>query len=92
MTARPSRAPSVKQVAAAAGVSLGTVSNVLNRPGLVSPGTRERVERAMADLGFVRNESARQLRAGTSRALAYVMLDGGNPFFHDVAAGIESAA
>jgi LacI family transcriptional regulator len=86
------RTPSVKDVAAAAGVSLGTVSNVMNRPGVVSPTTRERVERAMADLGFVRNESARQLRAGTSRTLAYVMLDGSNPFFHDVAQGIELAA
>lgn len=87
-----SRAASVKDVAAAAGVSLGTVSNVLNRPDRVSGATRERVERAMADLGFVRNESARQLRAGTSRTLAYVMLDAGNPFFTDVAQGIESAA
>ena len=86
------RTPSVKDVAAAAGVSLGTVSNVMNRPEVVSPGTRERVERAMAELGFVRNESARQLRAGTSRTLAYVMLDGSNPFFHDVAQGIELAA
>src|SRR3954469_3251120 len=86
------RSPPVKDVAAAAGVSLGTVSNVLNRPAVVSTATRERVERAMADLGFVRNESARQLRAGTSRALAYVMLDGGNPFFQDVAEGIENAA
>jgi LacI family transcriptional regulator len=82
----------VKDVAAAAGVSLGTVSNVLNRPGMVSAATRDRVERAMAELGFVRNESARQLRAGTSRTLAYVMLDGTNPFFHDVAQGIELAA
>ena len=47
-----------------AGVSLGTVSNVLNRPDRVSAATRERVEQAMAELGFVRNESARQLRAG----------------------------
>jgi LacI family transcriptional regulator len=86
------RTPSVKDVAAAAGVSLGTVSNVMNRPEVVSARTRERVERAMAELGFVRNESARQLRAGTSRTLAYVMLDGTNPFFHDVAQGIEMAA
>src|SRR5919112_5013431 len=86
------RTPSVKDVAAAAGVSLGTVSNVMNRPEMVSVGTRERVERAMLQLGFVRNESARQLRAGTSRRLAYVMLDGTNPFFHDVAQGIEQAA
>ena len=46
----------------------------------------------MSDLGFVRNESARQLRAGCSRTLAYVMLDAGNPFFTDVAQGIELAA
>lgn len=86
------RKPSVKDVAAAAKVSLGTVSNVLNRPQRVRADTRQRVERAMADLGFVRNESARQLRAGKSRALAYVMLDAGNPFFTDVAKGIELAA
>ncbi|GAA3909287.1 LacI family DNA-binding transcriptional regulator [Actinoplanes auranticolor] len=86
------RTPSVKDVARSAGVSLGTVSNVMNRPEVVSPTTRERVERAMVELGFVRNESARQLRAGTSRTLAYVMLDGSNPFFHDVSQGIELAA
>ncbi|GAA4368662.1 LacI family DNA-binding transcriptional regulator [Nocardioides caricicola] len=86
------RNASVKDVAAAAGVSLGTVSNVLNRPDRVSPDTRERVQRAMTELGFVRNESARQLRAGTSRTLAYVMLDASNPFFTDVAAGIDVAA
>lgn len=84
-----SRIPSIKDVAAAAQVSVGTVSNVMNRPELVSPATRDRVERTMADLGFVRNESARQLRAGTSRTLAYVMLDASNPFFTDVARGIE---
>lgn len=86
------RSASVKDVAAAAGVSLGTVSNVLNRPDRVSPETRERVLKAMADLGFVRNESARQLRAGSSRTLAYVMLDASNPFFTDVASGIDAAA
>src|ERR1700754_3988255 len=86
------RTPSVKDVAAAAGVSLGTVSNVMNRPEVVSARTRERVERAMSELGFVRNESARKIGAGASRTLAYVMLDGTNPFFHDVAQGIEMAA
>ena len=85
-------AAGVKEVAAEAGVSLGTVSNVLNRPHLVSAGTRTRVEQAIVSLGFVRNESARQLRAGSSRILAYVMLDAGNPFFTDVAQGIEEAA
>ena len=82
----------VKDVAAAAGVSLGTVSNVLNRPDRVSEATRSRVERVMNELGFVRNESARQLRAGKSNTIAYVMLDGRNPFFADVAHGIERAA
>ncbi|WP_236792529.1 LacI family DNA-binding transcriptional regulator [Amycolatopsis sp. GM8] len=86
------RAPGVKDVAAAAGVSLGTVSNVLNRPDRVSPRTRAKVEAAMAELKFVRNESARQLRAGRSRVIGYVMLDGRNPFFTDVAAGMEDAA
>jgi LacI family transcriptional regulator len=81
----------IKDVAARAGVSVGTVSNVLNRPDRVRPATRARVEAAMADLGFVRNESARQLRAGSSRIIAYVFLDAGNPFFSDVARGAEDA-
>ena len=86
------RTASVKDVAAQAGVSLGTVSNVLNRPDRVSAATRARVERAMAELGFVRNESARQLRAGRSRTIGYVMLDATNPFFTDVARGMEGVA
>ncbi len=82
---------SVKDVALAAGVSLGTVSNVLNRPDKVRAATRDRVERVMRELGFVRNESARLLRAGRSNTAGYVMLDVTNPFFADVAAGMESA-
>lgn len=82
----------VKDVAAAAGVSLGTVSNVLNRPHIVSTAPRPRVQQAIRDLGFVRNESARHLRAGRSSTMAYVMLDATNPFFADVAQGIEDVA
>jgi LacI family transcriptional regulator len=82
----------VKDVAARAGVSVGTVSNVLNRPELVSEATRQRVLQAIAELGFVRNEPGRQLRAGQSRTIAYVMLDAANPFFTDVAKGIEEVA
>jgi LacI family transcriptional regulator len=84
--------PGIKDVAQRAGVSVGSVSNVLNRPHTVSAATRERVQRAIAELGFVRNESARQLRAGRSRSLAYVMIDASNPFFTDVARGVEGAA
>jgi LacI family transcriptional regulator len=92
MTASEYRSVSVRDVAATAGVSLGTVSNVLNRPDMVSATTRARVHAAMTQLGFVRNESARQLRAGRSRTVAYVMIDGTNPFFADVAQGIEQEA
>ena len=84
--------PSMKDVAAHARVSLGTVSNVLNRPEVVAERTRQRVLAAIAELGFVRNESARQLRGGGSRTLAYVVLDTGNPFFTDVAQGVQDAA
>jgi DNA-binding LacI/PurR family transcriptional regulator len=60
---------SVREVARRAGVSIGTVSNVLNRPEIVAPATRQRVLDAIAELGFVRNESARALRAGRSRTV-----------------------
>ncbi|MEV0646288.1 LacI family DNA-binding transcriptional regulator [Phytomonospora sp. NPDC050363] len=80
---------SIKEVARRAGVSLGTVSNVLNRPEKVTPENRERVLKAIAELGYVRNDSARQLRAGRSRTVAIVVLDGGNPFFTDVTRGAE---
>ncbi|MFD7660612.1 LacI family DNA-binding transcriptional regulator [Actinosynnema sp. NPDC059797] len=82
----------MKDVAAHAGVALGTVSNVLNHPEMVTERTRKRVLDAIAELGFVRNESARQLRGGTSRTLAYVVLDTRNPFFTDVAAGAQQVA
>jgi LacI family transcriptional regulator len=83
--------PRITDVAAAAGVSVGTVSNVLNRPHLVSAETLERVTTVIAELGFVRNESARQLRAGFSRAIGLVVIDAANPFFADVARGVEDA-
>ncbi|RZS91064.1 LacI family transcriptional regulator [Motilibacter rhizosphaerae] len=82
-------AASIKDVASLAGVSVGTVSNVLNRPEVVSDVTRERVEQAIAKLGFVRNESARALRAGRSRTVGMLVLDVANPFFTDVARGVE---
>ena len=83
---------SVRDVAAAAAVSVGTVSNVLNRPGKVAPATVERVMQAIDDLGFVRNDAARQLRAGRSRSIGIVVLDVGNPFFAEVVRGAETRA
>ncbi|MFJ8581752.1 LacI family DNA-binding transcriptional regulator [Micromonospora sp. NPDC093277] len=85
-------ATSIKEVAQLAGVSLGTVSNVLNQPERVTEATRKRVLDAIATLGYVRNDSARQLRAGSSRQIAIVVLDVANPFFTDVVRGAENAA
>lgn len=84
--------PSIKDVAHRAGVSIGTVSNVLNRPDKVAESTRAHVLAAIEELGFVRNSSAAQLRAGTSRSLGLIVLDMANPFFHDVAKGVEEVA
>jgi LacI family transcriptional regulator len=83
---------SVRDVAALAGVSVGTVSNVLNRPEKVAADTVGRVQLAIEKLGFVRNDAARQLRAGHSRAIGLVILDVGNPFFTDLARGAEDKA
>ena len=82
-------AVSIREVAAGAGVSVATVSNVLNRPEVVAQRTRDRVNAVIRDLGFVRNESARQLRAGRSRTIGLVVLDVANPFFTDLARGVE---
>jgi DNA-binding LacI/PurR family transcriptional regulator len=82
---------SIRDVAVLAGVSAGTVSNVLNRPEAVAATTRQRVLKAIATLGYVRNDSARQLRAGRSRTIAMV-LDIANPLLVDVARGAERAA
>lgn len=83
---------SVRDVAAAAGVSVGTVSNVLNRPDKVAAETVARVQAAINTLGFIRNDAARQLRAGRSRSIGLVVLDVGNPFFTDLARGAEERA
>lgn len=83
---------SIKDVALQAGVSVGTVSNVLNHPTRVSPETVKRVQKAIRNLGFVRNDAARQLRAGASRTIALIVFDAANPFFTDLARGAEDAA
>ncbi|MFF1571469.1 LacI family DNA-binding transcriptional regulator [Leifsonia sp. NPDC058292] len=83
---------SVKDVAALARVSIGTVSNVLNRPEIVSPETVERVTLAMEKLSYVRNEAARQLRVGHSSALGLITLSGSNPFFTELTTAAEDGA
>ena len=83
---------SMKDVARHASVSVGTVSNVLNRPDIVSPDRRERVEAAIQELGYVRNDAARQLKLGHSRTVGAIVLDSGNPFYGQLVGGIEAAA
>ncbi|MFE2873770.1 LacI family DNA-binding transcriptional regulator [Embleya sp. NPDC059259] len=80
---------SIKEVARRAGVSVGTVSNVLNHPERVAESTRTRVLEAVELLGFVRNDSARSLRSGIANTVGLIVLDVANPFFTDVARGVE---
>jgi LacI family transcriptional regulator len=82
-------AANVRDVAALAGVSVGTVSNVLNQSKRVSPDTAKRVLDAIDKLGFIRNDAARQLRVGQSRTVGIMVLDVSNPFFTDIARGVE---
>ena len=87
----PAQRVGVKDVARLAGVSQGTVSNVLNHPERVSSARREAVEEAIRELGFVRHEAARHLRAGYSSTIGLLLLDAWNPGFTDVARGVEDA-
>lgn len=83
------RRSGIREVAAAAGVSVGTVSNVLNNPDLVAATTREKVGRVMRELGFVRNGQAHQLRVGNSPAVGIIVLDIANEFWTEVSRGVE---
>lgn len=83
---------SLRDVARQAKVSVGTVSNVLNRPEVVAPATLARVRATIEELGFVPNGFARHLRAGFSRTIGLVVPDVANPFFTEVARGVEDAA
>lgn len=82
---------SMKDVAREAEVSVGTVSNVLNRPEIVSPDRRERVEAAIRQLGYVRNDAARQLKMGRSNTVGVIVMDSGNPFYNQLVGGVEAA-
>lgn len=90
--ANQSRVPSINDVAARAGVSIATVSNVLNHPAKVSPDTIQRVNDAIAELGFARNSAARQLAAGQSKTVGLVIVDISNSLFVDIARGAQRSA
>ena len=82
----------MRDVAALAGVSLKTVSRVVNREPGVHADTAERVRAAIADLGFARNDVARSLRSGRAGALGLIIEDVANPFYSAIARAVEDAA
>ena len=82
----------IADVAARAGVSMMTVSRVINRSGYASPNTRARVEEAIAELGYVPNAVARHLRSKRTKTIALVVSDITNPFFTTIARGVEDVA
>lgn len=82
----------IVEVARRAGVAPMTVSRVVNESGPVSDEVRARVERAIAETGYVPNAVARSLRASRTHTLAIVVPDLTNPFFTTIAAGAQAAA
>lgn len=81
-------------VADTAGVSLKTVSRVVNHEGGVRPDLIARVHAAIDALGYQRHDSARQLRTGegTSKTIGFIQVDVANPFFSAIFRGIEDVA
>ena len=89
----PPRPPTMRDVARVAGVSTATVSRVVNNERYIKAETRLTVERAIAELGFHRNEIARTLRPGqTANTVALVIEDPGNPFWSAIIRGAEETA
>ena len=83
----------MRDVAERAGVSLKTVSRVINEEPGVAAHTAERVGMAIAELGFQRNDLARSLRQGRSSAtIGLITEDVGNPFYSAIAQAVEQAA
>jgi LacI family transcriptional regulator len=82
----------MRDVASTAGVSLKTVSRVVNGEAGVRADTQARVEAAIADLGFARNDLARSLRHGRAGAIGLVIEDVANPFYSAIARSVEDTA
>lgn len=82
----------LQDVAKRAGVSTMTVSRVINNSGYINKKTRERVELAIAELGYVPNALARSLRFKQTKTLALIISDITNPFFTTLARGVEDIA
>ena len=85
------RSTTMIDIARAAGVSKSTVSLVLKGSDLVKADTRRRVEAAIERLGYVYNRGAANLRASSSSFVGMIISDLTNPFFAELAVGIENA-
>ena len=83
------RRPTIMDVAARAGVSKSTVSLVLQGSAQVRPETRKAVEAAMADLGYVYNRAAANLRSASVGLVGLVINDLRNPFFTEFATTLQ---
>jgi LacI family transcriptional regulator len=83
------RRPTVQDVAREAGVSPSTVSRALHTRGYASPAVRARVQAAAERIGYVTDHNARNLRSRTSTSIGVLISDLRNPFYADLAAGIE---
>ncbi|GAB2614554.1 LacI family DNA-binding transcriptional regulator [Kribbella endophytica] len=83
------RRPTVQDVAREAGVSPSTVSRALHTRGYASPDVRDRVRAAAAKIGYVLDHNARNLRSRSSTSIGVLISDLRNPFYADLAAGIE---
>jgi LacI family transcriptional regulator len=84
--------PTMKDVAARAGVALKTVSRVVNGESGVTPATTERVLDAIEELGFRRNESARLLRTGQTATLGFIAEQVADPDQAALYRGLEEVA
>lgn len=82
----------IREVAALAGVSIGTVSNYLNHPDRLSAAMIRRVADAVDALGFVPSNAGRQLRLGVSTVIGYLAADIGNPHFGEIAQSVQRRA
>lgn len=79
----------IKDVAIAAGVSPSTVSNFFNHSAKLAAPTRHRIQKAIGELGFVPNEAARRLRAGTNPVVGYIAFELASAFTPAIADTIE---
>ncbi len=82
----------IKDVAAQAGVSVATVSAVINRNKYVSPELAHRVQEIIAALGYERNSLAQGLKKQTSQTIGLIISDITNPYFTSVVRGVEDVA